>query len=77
MEKMEYDKALKIAKKEICAECGGALIVGWGGYAGIEGYVLKCGVNDKHVGHRKQLYKDWIEERFPNATPGDIKILLE
>jgi len=31
-----------------CNECGGMLLLAWGGYYGIDGYVLKCGSNSEH-----------------------------
>lgn len=49
-----YDETLteehlkEMADTHRCNECGGQLLLAWGGYYGIDGYVLRCGSNPEH-----------------------------
>ena len=50
----------------LCAECGSLLTIAWGGYYGINSYILRCGTNIKHngiTGHDK-VYEKKMKEYF-------------
>ena len=50
MHPMPHSEAEAIAKSSVCAECGSALTVAWGGFWGIDGYVVRCGKDTTHEG---------------------------
>lgn len=54
-------EARSLAKTHSCGECGGRLSVAWGGSFGVDGYILRCGLDIDHAtikrpGTTRQLY---------------------
>ena len=73
---IEEPEAEQLARTHRCAECGSRLSVAWGGYFGLNQYVLRCG---KDVGHtqiepnikRRMGYhteKGWIDMATETGT---------
>lgn len=54
MFEIDYELGKEFTKSHVCAECGGALELPWGGSYGIEGYILRCGQNAAHGGMVKK-----------------------
>ena len=45
-----YAEGQEITKNYLCAECSAPLLLAWGGYYGINSYVVRCGMYYKHEG---------------------------
>jgi hypothetical protein len=45
---VEYEKGKEIAETCVCGECGATLTMAWGGYWGINSYVIRCTEDIKH-----------------------------
>jgi len=45
---VEYELGKEIAEVCVCGECGAGLALAWGGYWGINGYVIKCTKDINH-----------------------------
>ena len=47
------EKGQEIVNNNLCAECKAILLLAWGGYYGINSYVVKCGMDYRHEGIMK------------------------
>lgn len=89
LSKEEMDNS---AQDDRCGECGSRLSVAWGGYWGIDGYVLRCGKNAEHATTVKYSYqrqgfdidKGWIDMTtetralaLPSTEPGMLQRVQE
>ena len=45
---VDYEKGKEIAETCICGDCGAGVTLAWGGYWGINSYVIKCSKDIKH-----------------------------
>jgi hypothetical protein len=44
-----YDDMVSLIRRgERCGDCGGLLVISWGGYYGYEGYILRCAFDINH-----------------------------
>ncbi|GAJ01207.1 unnamed protein product, partial [marine sediment metagenome] len=71
---VEYELGKEIIETCTC-ECGAALTLPWGGYWGIDGYVLKCATDPSHdkVIPTKSFYQMWKDgEELPSFIKDNI-----
>jgi hypothetical protein len=53
MIQVEYQEGERIIRDFECGECGGTLVLTWGGRYDVEGYVVKCAKDQEHSTIRK------------------------
>jgi len=69
-----------INEGQVCAECNGGLVIKWGGYLGINEYLLACSQNVEHEGIAKPVYISPYNDpdnTLINTTKGRYKQMEE
>ena len=58
---VDLKQGRSLAQNNVCAECGGGLVVVWGGFYGVNSHVLVCSEDKTHVG-LERVRKPTFEE---------------
>lgn len=76
MQAISYEEGKALCESHVCGECGAPLTLPWGGAYGINGHVLRCGVNPEHTGIVPRLSLSQVYKRG-GAVPQYIADHLE
>ena len=50
---LDYEETLRLTQDFVCGECGARLSNPWGGFYGINGYIVRCVKDQDHQGVRR------------------------
>jgi hypothetical protein len=58
----DMDKIIRSGER--CGDCGGLLVISWGGYYGYEGYILRCAfdINHSTITRHDKVYENKLRE---------------
>ena len=62
MRRIDYKEGRELEKTHVCAECGGGLVVVWGGNYGVSHHMIKCS-NETETPHEGETKKRWAKEQ--------------